>query len=403
VGAYAGLDWAAEAHSLLIEDERGLVLLEDCFAHTEQGVGDLCRLLAGRGVERVALERPDGLLVERLLDAGLTVLALHPNQVQAARARFRGSGGKSDRFDAFVLAELCRTDAHRFRALVPDGDETKALRALTRAREDLVDARVALANQLRAELERFWPGGKAIFAEVDSPIALAFLERYPSPADAARLGEKRLAAFLARHGYSGRRTPRELLERLRRAPRGRAGGAELEARRQIVLALVAALGPLVERISQLTSEIAHAVRAHPDGDTFRSLFRDPRSVVTAARLLAEIGDCRERYPNAEALAADGGMSAVAVESGKRKQAAFRYACDKRLRDALATLSDSTRHHNPWARRLYADARARGHDHPRAIRTVGRAWTRVLWRIWQDQTSYDPARHRALARQLTVGG
>ena len=403
MGAYAGVDWAAEEHSLLIEDERGLVLLEDSFAHTEQGVSDLCRLLVRRRVERIALERPDGLLVERLLDAGLTVLALHPNQVKAARARFRAQGGKSDRFDAFVLAELCRTDAHRFRALVPDTDETKALRALTRAREDLVEARVALANQLRAELERFWPGAKAIFADVDSQVALALLERYPSPADAARLGEQRLAAFLARHGYSGRRTPQELLERLRGAPTGRAGDAELEARRQIVLALVAALRPLVERISQLTCEIAHAVRAHPDGQIFRSLFRDPKSVVTAARLLAEIGDCRARYPTAEALAADGGMSAVAVESGKQTHAAFRYACDKRLRDALATLSDSTRHHNPWARRLYTDARARGHDHQRAIRTVGRARTRVLWRIWQDAEPYNPARHRALARQIATEG
>ena len=403
MGAYAGVDWAAEQHSLLIEDERGLVLLEDSFAHTEQGVGDLCRLLVRRRVERVALERPDGLLVERLLDAGLTVLALHPNQVKAARARFRAQGGKSDRFDAFVICELCRTDAHRFRALVPDTDETKALRALTRAREDLVATRVALANQLRAELERFWPGAKQIFADVDSQVALAFLERSPSPADPRGLGEKRLAAFLARHGYSGRRTPRELLERLRGAPSGRAGEAELEARRQIVLALVAAIRPLVERISKLTAEIAHAARAHPDGEIFRSLFRDPKSVVTAARLLAEIGDCRARYPSAEALAADGGMSAVAVESGKQTHAAFRYACDKRLRDALATLSDSTRHHNPWAHRLYTDARARGHDHQRAIRTLGRAWTRVLWRMWQDTAPYDPARHRALQRQIAVAG
>jgi hypothetical protein len=86
----------------------------------------------------LATERLDGLLVERLLDAGLRVLALHPNQVAAARARFRVSGGKSDRSDAYVICELARTDHHRFRVLEPDSDQTKALRALTRAREDLV-------------------------------------------------------------------------------------------------------------------------------------------------------------------------------------------------------------------------------------------------------------------------
>ena len=94
----------------------------------------------------------------------MRVLALHPNQVKAARDRFRASGGKSDRFDRFVLCELARTDRHRFRMLEPDSDQTKALRALTRAREDLVAARVALANQLRAELERFWPGPIGLFA-----------------------------------------------------------------------------------------------------------------------------------------------------------------------------------------------------------------------------------------------
>jgi hypothetical protein len=140
-------------------------------------------------------------LVERLLDAGLRVLALHPNQVGAARDRFRVSGGKSDRFDAFVLCELARTDHHRFRVLEPDSDQTKALRALTSGREDLVGARTALVNQLRAELERFWPGPLALFSHLHGRISLAFIERYPSPADARGLGEARLAAFLARERY----------------------------------------------------------------------------------------------------------------------------------------------------------------------------------------------------------
>jgi hypothetical protein len=57
----------------------------------------LCRALVRLGVELVAIERPDGLLVERLLDAGLRILPLHPNEVAATRDRFRASGGKSGR------------------------------------------------------------------------------------------------------------------------------------------------------------------------------------------------------------------------------------------------------------------------------------------------------------------
>ena len=184
MGNYAGVDWATDKHDVLIADEAGEELLAATFAHDENGLRALCRQLVRLKVALVAIERPDGLLVERLLDAGLRVLALHPNQVAATRARFRVSGGKSDRFDAFVLCELARTDSHRFRVLEPDSDETKALRALTRTREALVQARVAFCNQLRAELERFWPGPIGLFSDLDSQISLVFLERYPSPADA---------------------------------------------------------------------------------------------------------------------------------------------------------------------------------------------------------------------------
>jgi Transposase len=143
---YAGVDWASEKHDVLVADAAGERLLSATFAHDEQGLRSLCRALVRLEVELVAIERPDGLLVERMLDAGLRILPLHPNQVAATRDRFRVSGGKSDRFDAFVLCELARTDHHRFRVLEPDSDQTKALRALTRAREDLVGTRTALSN-----------------------------------------------------------------------------------------------------------------------------------------------------------------------------------------------------------------------------------------------------------------
>jgi transposase len=399
----AGIDLASEEHRLYVVDAEGRRLEQRTITNDEQGLGLLCRRLVELGVTRVALERPNGLVVDRLLETGLAVVPVHPNQLAAARDRYRTGGGKSDGFDAYVLAELARTDMHRLKALQPDSDETRALRALTRAREDLVAQRVSLANQLRAQLESFWPGAARIFSEVDSPIALCFLERYPSPADARALGEKRLSAFLARNGYSGRKSAAELLARLRSAAQGRAGELESEARRTVVLGLVAALRPLVEQIRLLTSEIRGLLEQHPDGEIFRSLFRDPNSVVTAAELLAEIGDRRERHPASDSLEAIAGQSPVAVESGKRKVASFRWACNTTLRDAVSVLADTSRKHNPWARKIYADAIARGKDHPHAIRILGRAWLRVIWRMWQDRAPYDPARHGSLQRLLTQEG
>lgn len=399
---FGGIDWASAEHALCVVDETGRRLRERLVPHDEAGIAGLCRELVELGICRVAIERPDGILVDRLLEAGLTVIAVHPNQAKAARERYSVARGKSDAFDAFVLAELARTDAHRLRAIRPDGDETKALRALTRAREDLVGVRVELANQLRAQLEAFWPGA-LIFADVDSAISLAFLARYPSPADARGLGPKRVAGFLARHRYCGRREPEELLERMRSAPAGRSGELEAEARRAAVVGLVAALLPIVAEVSELTSQIRGALAAHPDAAIFKPLFRDAKTAICPAMLIAELGDARSRYPTDAALAADAGMSPVALESGKRRAATFRRACDKRLRSAVATLADSTRHWHPWAKEVYRRARDRGQDHPHAIRTLGRAWLRVLWRCWQDGVPYDPALHGNLRRLKPAGG
>jgi transposase len=404
MSAICGLDWASEWHDVHVaEAESGVVLLTERFAHDEAGIKALTRALRSHHVERVAIERPEGLLVERLLAAGITVLAIHPNQVAAARDRFRAAGGKSDRFDAMVLCELARTDHHRFPALTRCSDETVALRQLVRTREDLVKTRVHLANQLRAQLDAFWPGAASIFADVDSPIALAFLERYPSPTDTRGLGEKRLQGFLDRHAYSGRRPVQQLLERLRLAPTTAIGELELEARRACVLGLTAALRPLVSQISELTSQIAGAMRTHPDGPIFQSFFRDPKSVICAAGLLTEIGDNRARYPTADALAADSGQAPVAKESGKQRRATYRWACDKRLRGHFGVLADSTRHWHPWAHDVYDRARQRGQDHPHASRTLGRAWTRILWRCWQDHTPYNPTQHGNLTKLLNEKG
>ena len=401
MGARAGIDWASQAHRVCIVDQDGRVLVDRELRHDAAGLSALTALLRRHRVEAVAIERPDGILIEELLDAGLQVLAIHPNQVAAARPRFRAATGKSDGFDAYVLAELARTDAPRFRLLVADTDQTKALRALTRARDDLIATRVELCNRLHAELDRFWPGAATLFADLHSPIALSFLERYPSPDDARTITPHRMRRFLAANAYSGRQDPSALVERLRAAPHGHAGDAERLARRGIVLGLVNTLRPLVTQITRLTRQIADTLDAHHDGPVFQSFFRDPKSRICAATLLAEIGDCRQRYPTAESLAAGAGMSPVAVESGKKKTASFRRACDKRLRNAVATLADATRHHHPWARDVYQRARARGADHPHALRILGRAWLRILWRCWQDHTPYQPQRHGNLQRLLAA--
>jgi transposase len=392
---FVGIDWASQAHAVCVIDETARIHWQGSVPHTAAGLAALLARLRPwrrRGPMQIALERPSGLLVDTLVAAGVEVVPIHPNALKASRPRYSAAGGKSDPGDAFILADLLRTDGHRFRPLHPPSDDTRALRALVRGRDDLVAQRVALANQLRALLDRFWPGAAAIFADVDSPIALAFLSRYPTPHSAARLGEKRLAQFLGQHAYCGRRPVAALLARLRQAPTSQVGEAEAEASGEVVRALVAVLSPLVAHLQQLAAALAAALPQHPDGALVQSL---PRSgAVNAAQILAELGDDRARFATDDQLAAEAGLVPVTHASGKHHAVVFRWACNKRLRQALTLFADNSRHGSRWAALVYQRARARGCRHPHAIRILARAWARVLWRCWQDSTPYDVRRHRA---------
>lgn len=394
---YAGLDWASAEHAVCVIDGRGSIVERLAIEHTADGLDRLVRRLdelatADGAPVAIAIERPSGLLVDTLVAAGQPVVPIHPNVVKATRPRYGSSGKKSDPGDAYLLADLLRTDGHRFRQLEPLCDEVRALRSKSRTRDDFVATRVQFANQLRSLLESFWPGAAVIFADVDSPIALDFLEQFPSPRDAAKLNEKRMQRFLATHAYCGRRTAAELLERLRSAPVGLAGEIEEEAKRALVLALVAVLRPLVAQIAKLTAAIEHDVEQLAVGKIVMSFPRAGR--VNAAQIVAELGDDRTRFVDGDHLAAEAGVVPVTRSSGKHGAVICRFACNKRLRQAITCWADNSRHSSEWAAAIYRRARGRGCDHPHAVRILARAWCRVLWRCWKDGVGYDPDQHRA---------
>jgi transposase len=295
-----------------------------------------------------------------------------------------------------VLADVLRTDRARLRPLQPDTPATVTLRQTVRARRDLVGHRVAAANQLRAHLKTALPGAAGLFAEIDSQISLAFLSRFDCQDRADWLSEKRLAAWLKTASYSGRTPPGELYARLTAAPRG-ATGADGAAQAGITRALLSVLRTLTKQIKALETQIAAQLAAHADAHIFTSL---PRSgTVRAARLLAEIGDCRARFPTPESLASLAGVAPSTRKSGKAKVVAFRWAVDKQLRDAVCDFAGDSRRANPWAASIYNDAIARGKHHPHAVRILARAWLYVIWHCWHDRVPYHPARHNALQRIL----
>jgi transposase len=392
----AGIDWATADHAVCVLDAAGAVLWRHTVRHSRTGLAWLTARLVELGVTRTGIERPDGPMVEALLAAGLRVAVVPPRQMKNLRSRY-SRAGKDDRFDAYVLADVMRTDGHRFTNLTRDTAQTIGLRALVRARQDLVAVRVGLVNQLRHTLELAFPGAVGLFCELHSPIARAFLRRFPTAAEAGVLDEAQMAAWLAAEAYSGRTPAAVFIDRLRTAPAGLTG-IEADARRHVTLALLTSIDAIEDQAAELGRRIKEVLVLHPDAPIFTSLPRAGQ--IRAAALLAEIGDARGRYPDAPTLAAAGGVSPFTEESGRHRTVGFRFKTDTKLRRALTDFADDSRRASPWAADIYTRARARGMHHPQAVRVLARAWTFVIWRCWQDHQTYDPARHGALNRYLS---
>lgn len=400
MGFFVGVDWGSVEHAVCVVDERGKVVASWAVPHDAEGLSTMLGRLEKRGEPSelpIAIERPSGLLVDAFVKAGHPVVPVHPNILKATRPRYSRVGGKNDAGDAYILADVLRTDGHRFSALRPTSELMRALRTLVRGRDDLVAQRVATANQLRSLLDEFWPGAGAVFAEIDSHISMAFISKYPTPWHARRLDEKRLAAFLASHSYPGRRSPAELLEKLKAAPVAGATALDAQMKGMLVSALVTVLKALVAQIATITTTIEQQIQQSEVGRIMMSFPRAGR--LCAAQIVVEMGEDRARYGSEAHLAAVAGVVPVTYESGKQRGVGFRYACNKRLRRALTCFADNSRHGSDWAAARYAAARARGCDHPHAIRILARAWVRVIWKTWETLTEYDQGRHGGRAQPL----
>jgi transposase len=384
-----------------ILDPGGGVVDRCVFDHTEQDLGTILARLARHGSPAelpVAIERADGLVVDRLLAAGHPVVAIDPGAFHAARPRWGAAGAKTDPGDSYKLADYLRTDGHRLRRLEPPDAVTRELQALVRLRDDHVAAKTAASNQLGALLEAHWPGATRLFFRLASKIALAFLSEYPSPQAAARLDQAELTAFCRRHAYRGGRHPAELLKRLRSAPTPPVG-LDPGVLGQLVSAQVQLLSTLLATIAELDQAIGKRLVKHPKA---RLLARLPRvGQLSHAQLLAELGPILDRTSSAEHAAAQAGAVPVTRASGKTSSVHFRLAANHRARQALHIFADNARHSSPWGAKLYADARGRGKRHPQAVRILGRAWLRVMWACWHTNTPYDPAKHHGEQRLTTA--
>ena len=389
---FAGIDWGGHRHQLAVVDVSGMVVVNQPFAHDRAGVDELLAELANHDGHPipVAIERSGGIVVEALQRRGHAVYPLSPRTSARARERYQAAVRKDDRFDAFVLADTLRLEIHRWRPIAIESPLLSELRVLVRDRRRVQETQRGVEAQLRAALDAYHPAAARLFSSVDRAITLAFVRDYPTPEAAARLGERRMQAFLDRHGYTGRVPAALLVERLRThllaTSEGSAAGHRYGA-----LALVDQLELLNTQLKAFDGRIAEVFTAHPDAKIFSSF--PAAGPMVAAALLAEIGEDRSRFPTVATLLAEAGLAPVTLASGKVTRVRFRRACNPRLRDTFNWWAYTLKRIDEPTRMAYLAALDRGQHAHRALRGVGARWARILWRCWQDGATYDPALRR----------
>ena len=198
-----------------------------------------------------------------------------------------------------------------------------------------------------------------------------------------------MAAFCRRQSYRGRVDPAILVQRLKdHLLSGAEGTVVGKAHSAGVFAEL--LGLLNRQLADYDDALELALAEHPNAQIFRSF--PGVGPLTAATLLAEIGEDRDHYPAVGVLLAEAGLAPVTRSSGRSHRVGFRYAANSRLREACTWWAYNSLKASPWARAAYDDARARKQPHHRALRGLSARWMCVLWRAWTDGVPYDQARH-----------
>lgn len=396
---FVGIDWSSTEHQVCLTGRGDPI--QRAFVHDAAGIGAMVDWLCAQTQQpdqvAVAIETPHGPIVEALMDRGVAVFAINPKQLDRFRDRFSPAGAKDDRRDALVLASSLLTDRHCFRRVAALDPAVVELREWSRMAEELKGERVRLANRVRQQLWRYYPQALDLADDIGADWVMALWTKAPTPADACRLTEKKVARVLTAHRIR-RITATDALAILQRPALTVAPGT-VEAARAHITATAERLHLVNRQIKDVTHHLDALVEqlAGPepepgqeaeqrDAAILRSLPGVGRIVL--ATLLAEAHQAIQGR-DYRALRTLTGVAPVTKRSGKSCRVEMRQACSNRLRTAVYHWARVATQHDARSRSRYTALRARGHSHGRALRTVADRLLGIACVMLTNRTSYDP--------------
>ena len=401
---WVGIDLGSDSHQVCAIDAKRKILLETTAEHSGKGLGELAdRLLTlaqGRP-ERlaVAVESPRAAVVETLIERDIAVFSVNPKQLDRFRDRHSVGGAKDDRRDAYVLADSLRTDQPSFRRVKLSSSQLVQLREFSRLRDELMAERLALANRLCDHLNRYFPEALQLGNIYDNRWIWSLLERASTPQAARQLSLAKIRSVLQSHRVRNR-TPEQVREILRREALHVAPGVA-QAFSQRVVMLLPRLRLVCEQLAQVDRELDTLLEGLA-GDEGKVEHRDVALALSfpgigTAVCAAMFGEAWQPLAERDynTLAALCGTSPITKRSGKSTVVQMRHACIPRLRDAVHHWAHNAVIQDDHARAHYSALRSRGHQHARALRSVGGRLLEVLLAMLRTGRRYDAAlRHRS---------
>jgi transposase len=398
-GLFIGIDWADQKHDCYVIDRNGKGFHQE-LKHSPEDidtwVGEMLKRADGKPIA-IMLEQSRGPLVHALMFRDNVLLfPINPKQFARYRESYPGSG-KNDPTDARYLARMLRERITTLTAWQPDDENTRLLANLSRQRRKLVDGQTKLRQQLTALLKSYFPVVLELFGnDHQLNLLLSVLGRWADPRTLRRADRRLMRRVLSEHTNCNKEQQEAIIDRIRSARLLCNDEALITPSAMAVKLLAKQIQDARKTIKDFDGKIAEVMKQHPKAHLFTTL--RGAGPALAPRLLCAFGSQKDRWQNADSLAAFSGIAPVTRKSGKQCQVQRRYACPKFLRQTFHEFADSARIYCPWTKARYRMLRDRGMKHHAAIRKLARSWIRILFRVWQTGTPFDCDRYIAQLKQ-----
>jgi transposase len=398
--AYVGIDWADAKHDICVRSPDGELVEFDCISSRPEAIADWALGLYQRfgGPIAVAVELTKGPIVTALTKYDFIVMfPVNPLMLARYREAFTPSRAKDDPTDAELAVDLITRHPQRFEPLQPQSVEMRKLMALVEHRYKVLCDQRRISNRLSHALKQYYPQVLEWFRQHNTVLFCDFVVQWPTLQQVKRARASRLERFFGAHNMRRKGVIERRLTAIKESTPLTEDTAVIDPYRLQVEVLIDQMRVTITALKRYDNDIDAITEQLPD---YALLFSPLPGAghILAPRLLAALGEDRERYQRADELQMHSGIAPVTERSGKKTWVRWRWQCPTFMRQTFVEWAAQTINKSAWAGAYYRQQRAKGASYEVAVRALAFKWIRILYRCWKDRKPYDELKYLETLRR-----